>query len=180
MPNGGLRYTSGREPHQTGEPWHLSCHGGKTPAKLHVSRAAPRPMGAEWGAGGHPPCQTGEPWHLSCHGGKTPASRHVSRAAPRPMGAEWGAGGHPPCQTREPRGLSPSGGKTPANGHVPRAAPRPAGAEWSAGVLPLLLPGAVAAVAGLELPDAFVQVGDVKVRPELFREKKLRIGALEK
>ena len=43
-----------RNPHQTGEPWHLSCHGGKTPAKLHVPRAAPRPMGAVWGAGGHP------------------------------------------------------------------------------------------------------------------------------
>ena len=25
------------KPHQTGEPWHLSCHGGKTPAKLHVT-----------------------------------------------------------------------------------------------------------------------------------------------
>ena len=82
-------------------------------------------------------------------------------------------------QTREPRGPSPSGGSFADKPHVPRAVPRPAGAERGAGVLPLL-PGAVAAVAGLELPDAFVQVGNVKVRPELFREKKLRIGALEK
>ena len=100
------------------------------------------------------------------------------------MGAVWGAGGAP-CQTREPRGPSPSG-KTPANMHVSeRPAPngRGVGSRGTApcaGVLPLLLPGTVAAVAGLELPDAFVQVGNVKVRPELFREKKLRIGALEK
>ena len=26
----------GHCPCQTGEPWHLSCHGGKTPAKSHV------------------------------------------------------------------------------------------------------------------------------------------------
>ena len=43
-----------RKPHQTGEPWHLSCHGGKTPAKPHVPRAAPRPKGAVWGAGALP------------------------------------------------------------------------------------------------------------------------------
>ena len=29
--------------HQTGEPWHLSCHGGKTPANLHI----PTPLRAE-------------------------------------------------------------------------------------------------------------------------------------
>ena len=43
-----------------------------------------------------------------------------------------------------------------------------------------LLPAAVAAVAGLELEDAFVQVWNVEVWPELLREEKLRIGALEK
>ena len=42
---------TGREPHQTGEPWHLSCHGGNFTAKPHVPRAAPRPLGAVWGAG---------------------------------------------------------------------------------------------------------------------------------
>ena len=42
---------TGREPHQTGEPRGLSPSGGKLPAKPHVPRAAPRPMGAEWGAG---------------------------------------------------------------------------------------------------------------------------------
>ena len=83
-------------------------------------------------------------------------------------------------QTGEPRGPSPSGGSFADKPHVSRVALRPTGAVWGAGVLPLLLPGAVAAVAGLELTDAFVQVGNVKVRPELFREKELRIGALEK
>ena len=37
--------------HQTGEPWHLSCHGGKTPANLLSLEYPPRPMGAVWGAG---------------------------------------------------------------------------------------------------------------------------------
>ena len=50
-PNGGLCYTICREPHQTGEPWHLSCPGGNLTAKPHVPRAAPRPLGAVWGAG---------------------------------------------------------------------------------------------------------------------------------
>ena len=31
-----------RNPHQTGEPWHLSCHGGKTPAKPHGPYAPAR------------------------------------------------------------------------------------------------------------------------------------------
>ena len=47
-------YSTNMKSHQTGEPWHLSCHGGKTPAKPHVPRVPPRPMGAVWGAGGHP------------------------------------------------------------------------------------------------------------------------------
>ena len=33
-----------RNPHQTGEPWHLSCHGGKTPANL-LSLVCPAPYG---------------------------------------------------------------------------------------------------------------------------------------
>ena len=53
-PDGGLSYPTSTKPHQTGEPWHLSCHGGKIPAKPHVLRMLPRPMGAVWGAGGHP------------------------------------------------------------------------------------------------------------------------------
>ena len=40
-----------RKTHQTGEPRGLSPSGGKTPANGHVPRAAPRPMGAVWGAG---------------------------------------------------------------------------------------------------------------------------------
>ena len=40
-----------RRTHQTREPRGLSPSGGKTPANGHVPRAAPRPMGAVWGAG---------------------------------------------------------------------------------------------------------------------------------
>ena len=36
--SGGCRGSSGNSPCQTGEPWHLLCHGGKTPAKPHVPR----------------------------------------------------------------------------------------------------------------------------------------------
>ena len=36
-PDGGLHTPTNRKLHQTGEPWHPSCHGGKTPAKPHVS-----------------------------------------------------------------------------------------------------------------------------------------------
>ena len=64
-----------RKPHQTGEPWHLSCHGGKTPANL-LSLEYPRALWARSGVQGVTPCR--EPWHLSCHGGKTPADPHVS------------------------------------------------------------------------------------------------------
>ena len=39
LPSGGLNRPPNREPCQTGEPWHLSCHGGKPPANWHVSRA---------------------------------------------------------------------------------------------------------------------------------------------
>ncbi len=59
-------------PHQTGEPRHPSCHGGKTPANFHVSL---RPC-AQSGVQGVTPCR--EPWHPSCHGGKTPANSHVA------------------------------------------------------------------------------------------------------
>ena len=81
--------------HQTGEPWHLSCHGGKTSTNPHVplhpcAPVARSPKGAQ--PPSHEACrrmavfliqltgklhQTGEPWHLSCHGGKTPANLHI-------------------------------------------------------------------------------------------------------
>ena len=35
-PDGGLYRPASGNPHQTGEPWHPSCHGGKTPAKPNV------------------------------------------------------------------------------------------------------------------------------------------------
>ena len=41
-PDGGLFYSTNRKSYQTGEPWHPSCHGVKTPAKqlfLEYSRA---------------------------------------------------------------------------------------------------------------------------------------------
>ena len=47
----GLCYSTGREPHQTGEPRGLLPSGGSFAAKPHVSRAVPRPMGAVWGQG---------------------------------------------------------------------------------------------------------------------------------
>ena len=37
--------------HQTGEPWHLSCHGGKTPANL-LSLEYPRALWARCGVQG--------------------------------------------------------------------------------------------------------------------------------
>ena len=43
-----------RKPHQTGEPWHLSCHGGKTPANL-LSLVCPAPYGRGVGCRGSAP-----------------------------------------------------------------------------------------------------------------------------
>ena len=43
--------STGREPHQTGEPRGLLPSGGSFAAKPHVSRAVPRPMGAVRGQG---------------------------------------------------------------------------------------------------------------------------------
>ena len=50
-PNGRGVGCRGSPPCQTREPRGLSPSGGKTPAKPHVPRAAPRPKGAEWGQG---------------------------------------------------------------------------------------------------------------------------------
>ena len=63
-PNGGLCYTICREPHQTGEPWHLSCHGGNLTAKPHVSRAPCAPMARSPGCRGTTPATTpaGDLW----------------------------------------------------------------------------------------------------------------------
>ena len=47
----GLFYSTIEEPHQTGEPWHPSCHGGKTPAKPHVSLHPCAPMARSPGSG---------------------------------------------------------------------------------------------------------------------------------
>ena len=61
-PNGGLCYTICREPHQTGEPWHLSCHGGNLTAKPHVSRAPCAPMARSPGCRGTTPAAAGDLW----------------------------------------------------------------------------------------------------------------------
>ena len=45
-----------RNPCQTGEPWHLLCHGGKTPANLYVPLAPCAPAGAQSGVQGLSPC----------------------------------------------------------------------------------------------------------------------------
>ncbi len=60
-PDGGLHTPINRKSHQTREPWHLSCHGGKTPAKPYVSLrpCAPTPLrayGAQSGVQGVTPC----------------------------------------------------------------------------------------------------------------------------
>ena len=48
-PDGGLSYSTIRNPHQTGEPWHLLCHGGKT--RPGTCRPMPMRASAEKGAG---------------------------------------------------------------------------------------------------------------------------------
>ena len=95
---------------QTGEPWHPSCHGGKTPANLQVPLRPCAPAARSPGSRGSAPCarpsaerrpfpanqhfadQTGEPWHPSCHGGKTPANLQVFYAPARQSRAVTGAG----------------------------------------------------------------------------------------
>ena len=61
--DGGLYKPTNRKLHQTGEPWHPSCHGGKIPAKPHVPL---RPCAA-------PPRSPG------CRGSPPAASRRVCR-----------------------------------------------------------------------------------------------------
>ena len=55
LPSGGLLLPTGREPHQTGEPWHLSCHGGNFTAKPHVPRAPCAPKARSPGSRGSAP-----------------------------------------------------------------------------------------------------------------------------
>ena len=43
-------------PCQTGEPWHLSCHGGKTPTKPHVALRPCAPKARSPGSRGTAPC----------------------------------------------------------------------------------------------------------------------------
>ena len=106
LPSGGLCHPISGKSHQTGEPWHLLCHGGKTRPTV-FSPSTPRPMGAVRSpealllargplpSGGlcHPISgkshQTGEPWHLLCHGGKTPANR-LPLERPRALWARFG------------------------------------------------------------------------------------------
>ena len=49
-----------RKQYQTGEPWHLLCHGGKTPAKFHVS-LRPCAQGAQFGVQGFSPATAETP-----------------------------------------------------------------------------------------------------------------------
>ena len=94
-----MNLPTGREAYQTGEPWHhLSCHGGKTPAKPHVVRAAPRPV-ARYGVQGVTPCQTREPRGLLPSGGNF-TDMLLSHEQPRAQRARCGVQGYYPY--REP------------------------------------------------------------------------------
>ena len=54
LPSGGLCHPISGKSHQTGEPWHLLCRGGKTPAnRLPLER--PRALWARSGVQGHCP-----------------------------------------------------------------------------------------------------------------------------
>ena len=57
-PSGGLYQPTGRKLHQTGEPWHLPCHGGNTAANL-LSLEQPRAQRARSGVQGYYPCLRG-------------------------------------------------------------------------------------------------------------------------
>ena len=85
--------STGGLPHQTREPWHLSCHGGKTPANL-LSLERPAPYGRGVGCRGSPPAASHEarcrmaafPVQLAVYHAR-PASRGTRRATavkPRP------------------------------------------------------------------------------------------------
>ena len=50
-PEGGLYRPTGGESYQTCEPWHLSCHGGNSAAKL-LSFGRPRALWARDGVKG--------------------------------------------------------------------------------------------------------------------------------
>ena len=58
-PEGGLYRPTGRKSHQTRELWHPSCHGGKTPAKLHVPLRPCAPQARSPGCRGTTPAKRG-------------------------------------------------------------------------------------------------------------------------
>ena len=58
-PNDGLYRPTARESHQTRELWHPSCHGGKTPAKLHVPLRPCAPQARSPGCRGTTPAKRG-------------------------------------------------------------------------------------------------------------------------
>ena len=57
-PNGILSMPIRAVACQTREPWHLSCHGGKTPANPHVPLCPLPAFGGQSGVKGH--CPLGE------------------------------------------------------------------------------------------------------------------------
>ena len=125
----------GREPHRTREPRGLSPSGGKTPAKPHVFRAAPRPLarcGVKGGERKRVPSGHNRRRRLAT--GSRQPKRGFDTAVSK---TTIEVAGH--CPLCEPRGLSPSGGKTPAKPHVSRSPPRPTGAERGQGALPLVM-----------------------------------------
>ena len=121
--------------------------------------------------------QPGEPRGPLPSGGKTPANV-LSLEYPRARRARCGVQGFSPARPAS-RGTCRATAVKPRTTSFPSSSPAPYGRGVGCRAL-ALLPAAVAAVAGLELEDAFVQVWNVEVWPELLREEKLRIGALEK
>ena len=137
MPNGGLYRPTDGVPHRTGEPWHPSCHGGKTQINRHVSLYPCEPKARSPGSRGTTPCASHE---ARCRAAVTPQISCFPTSTLR--GVEyrkpWGGGLYRPTdsiphRTGEPWHPSCHGGKTPAKLHVVRIAPRPMGAVWGAG-----------------------------------------------
>ena len=142
-----------RKPHQTGEPWHPSCHGGNSAAK-QLSFQWPRALWARCGVKGH--CPLCEPRGLLPSGGNS-AANLLSLVCPAPYGRGMGSRGTAPCasrracrrmavfpiqltrnphQTREPWHPSCHSGKTPVKPHVTLRPCAPSAQRWVQGFSP--------------------------------------------
>ena len=93
-----------RKLHQTREPWHLSCHGGKIPANphvlLHPCAAPPRSSGSR----GTAPCASRG---TCCATAVKPGQATCPPTPLRAHGAQSGCRGSPPAAQSGPRGTAP-------------------------------------------------------------------------